>query len=281
MASLSELIAYAQAKAPRNTLADIAYSGLSGYKESLDTAEDKRAKRIKNTLGIAELSKTLQETKNLQSQAELNNMMIRLFKGEPLSDEERTAASSAALDVLGPVTKGYISGNRPTPITKTEKIQAVAEPGQPDAQPSVTRSDQYDPVFSLQNGKLGFTLQPKAKTTLLNSQVDKTNAETDLIKTKTNAIKTGANKPKGAGAYGVEAEKTRKMARDMAIREQITKQKAAGTYFAETFKYEPTEDEIIKYLPIAKQYLGGNSTDATKAVNDHLKEIDILGKFHK
>lgn len=280
MASLSELIAYAQAKAPRNTLADIAYSGLSGYKESLDTAEDKRAKRIKNTAGIVDLSKTLAEIKLMQSQSEMNDAFMKALGIVPHTPEERDAASSTALGTLGPVTKGYISGNRPTPITKSEKIESIAEPGQAPT-PSVTAADQYDLVPSMQNGKAGFTLQPKAKTTLLNSQVDKTNAETDLIKTRTNAIKTGANKPKGAGAYGVEAEKTRKMARDMAIREQITKQKAAGTYFAETFKYEPTEDEIIKYLPIAKQYLGGSTTDATKAVNDHLKELDPLGKFHK
>lgn len=291
-ASLSELIQYAQAKAPRNRLADLAATGIEGFNKGRQLREKDVDTRLKRAQDIAELSKTLGEVKMIQGQARLNDNIIKAMGGTPLSPEESQAAQSSAYDMLGPSTKKYLGidgTNRTTPITKAEKVEAITEATAPKP-PHINShfAEEYEMTPSYQNGKWGLSFAPRSK---VEADQAKKSADIELTKQKATTEKLRQDSmrkkpPAGSGRSSASREAAladgdRKMASDMATRAEVARQKAAGTYIPQLFKYVPTEDELLKYLPTARKYRGTNPSKADEDMKKHIDEQDPLGKFHR
>lgn len=138
MASLSELIQYAQAKQKPNVLADVAEHFIAGAGQGYDAGQKAQAKHYEQILQSAQAAKALEEARQMKSQNDLwdsyttnakMNGQIPLTAGEALNGKVVTQASLG--DQAPPVSSmaRLASLFQPTGTDMTAKEMTVNLPG--------------------------------------------------------------------------------------------------------------------------------------------------------
>lgn len=259
MASINEMLNWAQMSQPRrkyNPYAELAETGIEGFFGGMETGRE--AKRQKEKDEIERLLKTVQiMEKQAAIEREQQNMRmqhnIAVSMGfEDYTPEEKDIFRKVTNDTLG------LKDVPPTAGTTTEQGKIITALESIDTLPSRKK-------FNIVSPK-DYEVKPKITQSGYSAELVKKDKDGKAIK----AVK---------GTAGMTPAQVRQLNKDayalavkMAKREGMEREGRTGTMGITGIEYEPTQDEINKWLPITKKYYLGDEKDLI----DRTKQIQGL-----